>query len=143
MRENLRDLLVDAGCDVVTARDGVEALSMLRSGGRLPCLIVLDLMMPAMNGYKFRALQLGDPALASIPVVVLTVHDQPPRLDTEVIRKVPFQSDRLLARCAEKLRRSSRVRASNGDDPDDARGAFSNGNDAPRSAGGGGCWSNS
>ena len=52
--------------------DGAAALAHLRAAARLPCVILLDLMMPGMNGYQFRAAQLEDPALARIPVILLT-----------------------------------------------------------------------
>jgi CheY-like chemotaxis protein len=59
------------GYGVVVAHDGAEALHALEVG-ELPCLIILDLMMPGMNGQQFRAAQLRNPALAAIPVVVLS-----------------------------------------------------------------------
>src|SRR5262249_48304507 len=59
------------GYRVVTASDGAEALHLLRNGER-PCLILLDLMMPGMNGTQFREEQLRDSALASIPVLILS-----------------------------------------------------------------------
>jgi CheY-like chemotaxis protein len=57
------------GFGVGTAADGREALDYLHRYPP-PCLIVLDLMMPGMDGRQFRAAQLRDPALAQIPVVV-------------------------------------------------------------------------
>jgi two-component system, OmpR family, response regulator CpxR len=60
-----------AGCEVACAGDGEEALQLLWSDGDR-CVIVLDLSMPVMDGYGFRELQLTNPRLASIPVVVLT-----------------------------------------------------------------------
>src|SRR5689334_6104245 len=68
--EALRDLLRDEGYDVVAARDGRTALERLR-GGLRPRLILLDLMMPTMNGYEFRREQRADPALAGIPTIVV------------------------------------------------------------------------
>ncbi len=59
------------GYAVITARDGVDALAKLRGGAR-PSLIILDLMMPRMNGLEFRAEQERDPALRDIPVVILS-----------------------------------------------------------------------
>jgi CheY-like chemotaxis protein len=71
LREAFRDLFEDEGFNVWTASNGREALECLRSRGRA-CLIVLDLMMPVMNGWEFRGEQMGDPELATIPVVVCT-----------------------------------------------------------------------
>ena len=67
------DMVLDgAGYSVLTARSGKEALGLLRSHGPLPAVIVLDLMMPEMNGWQFRAEQAKDPALGRVPVVVLS-----------------------------------------------------------------------
>ena len=65
----LADLLELEGFVVRSALDGAAALSLLRNG-LAPCAILLDLMMPVMDGWAFRAAQLADPVLAQIPVVV-------------------------------------------------------------------------
>jgi len=70
--EALKELLEGAGFGVVCAGNGREALAHLRGGGDSFCVILLDVMMPVMNGYEFREAQLKDPKLASIPVVVVT-----------------------------------------------------------------------
>lgn len=69
--EALRELLEFSGHRVVCAGNGLEALEKLRESDDY-CVILLDLMMPVMNGYEFRERQLKDPRLASIPVIVLT-----------------------------------------------------------------------
>lgn len=69
--EVLRDVIESEGFSVLTARDGEAALELLRSGAR-PCLILLDLKMPGMDGREFRDRQLSDPRFASIPVVGFT-----------------------------------------------------------------------
>ena len=71
IRELVRDILEFEGYPVVTASNGREALDHIHDAG-LPGLILLDLMMPTMNGWDFRAEQLKDPRLSSIPVVVVT-----------------------------------------------------------------------
>ena len=68
-REALALLLAAEGYQVTTAPDGLAALDQLRNGNR-PSLIVLDLMMPVMDGWQFRGEQRGDPKLADIPVIV-------------------------------------------------------------------------
>ena len=72
--EGLRSAMAEAlradGFDVHEAADGRAALDVLDSGLR-PGLIFLDLMMPVMNGWEFRAAQLRDPDLSFIPVLVL------------------------------------------------------------------------
>jgi chemosensory pili system protein ChpA (sensor histidine kinase/response regulator) len=68
-RDSVRLLLRSFGFQVATARDGQEALDYLKNRP-LPNLIILDLCMPGMNGYRFREEQLSDTSLASIPVIV-------------------------------------------------------------------------
>jgi CheY-like chemotaxis protein len=68
--ELLALVLAGAGYDPVVAHEGREALEILRE--QRPQLILLDLMMPGMNGWEFRAAQRADPAVASIPVIVMT-----------------------------------------------------------------------
>ena len=66
-------VLEDEGYAVRAAENGRVALATLREpGARPPCVILLDLMMPVMDGWAFRAEQLRDPALARIPVIILT-----------------------------------------------------------------------
>jgi CheY-like chemotaxis protein len=66
-------VLEDEGYAVRAAENGRVALAALREPGvPPPCVILLDLMMPVMDGWAFRAEQLRDPALAAIPVIVLT-----------------------------------------------------------------------
>lgn len=71
IRTDLAELLRGEGYDARTAVDGRDALAQLR-GGLSPKLILLDLMMPVMDGWAFRAAQLGDPVLAAFPVVLLS-----------------------------------------------------------------------
>lgn len=74
-REALAQILLAAGYDVATADDGAQALAYLRAAPR-PCVIVLDLMMPVLDGWQFRAEQRQDPAVAAIPVVVATAAER-------------------------------------------------------------------
>ena len=71
VRQAIGDVLRGDGYDVREAADGQEALDALHEGFR-PCLIVLDLMMPRMNGYQFRERQMSDPKLEAIPVLVVS-----------------------------------------------------------------------
>lgn len=72
-REALREILEIEGFNVVTAANGREGLAALQ-GGDQPCLILLDLMMPVMNGWEFlEALrQQYQRLLGAIPVVVVS-----------------------------------------------------------------------
>jgi two-component system response regulator MprA len=68
IRELMVEILRDAGYHVVAAADGIEAFDRLRAGP-LPCLILLDMLMPRKNGLQFRTEQMQDPSFAGIPVV--------------------------------------------------------------------------
>src|SRR4051812_17075886 len=71
LREALSDGLALEGYEVVSVADGQAALDHLSRGER-PCLILLDLMMPIMDGKTFRRAMLDDLTLPEIPVVVIT-----------------------------------------------------------------------
>lgn len=70
-RAIVMELLEGFGYEVLAAENGVEALDLLR-GGLRPCVILLDLMMPKMNGWEFLESRRHEPALAQIPVAVLS-----------------------------------------------------------------------
>lgn len=70
IRKDLAEILQEEGYEVATATNGREALDQLQADR--PGLILLDLMMPGMNGWDFRARQLQDPDIAEIPVVILS-----------------------------------------------------------------------
>src|SRR5208337_2920126 len=72
IRFGLAVILEDEGYTVATAPNGREALKYLRETPAPPCLILLDLMMPDMDGWQFRAEQRRDPALSSVPVVIIS-----------------------------------------------------------------------
>jgi CheY-like chemotaxis protein len=71
IRADLTEILRDHGYDVFAARDGQTALTHLKNDGP-PSLILLDLTMPVMSGWEFRKAQLRDPALAHVPVLILS-----------------------------------------------------------------------
>jgi CheY-like chemotaxis protein len=68
-------VIQNEGMAVETARNGEEALAVI-STGRMPALVLLDLMMPVMNGWEFLAAVAKDPGLRGIPVVVLTAAER-------------------------------------------------------------------
>jgi PAS domain S-box-containing protein len=68
----LTELLRDEGYQVATAADGAEALDYLRAAPRLPCLILLDLVMPNVDGWQFIEERSHDPRLSRIPVVLIS-----------------------------------------------------------------------
>lgn len=71
LREGLAFLLEHRGYRVTTAKHGEDALAKLDDMGR-PCLIILDLVMPVMDGFEFRAEIAKDEALADVPIVLLS-----------------------------------------------------------------------
>jgi CheY-like chemotaxis protein len=79
-REAVKMVLEAEGYPVVAAANGAEALRLLQTEGLRPSLILLDLMMPVMDGWAFRAAQLRDRKLAEIPVVVTSAHAEVGRM---------------------------------------------------------------
>ena len=71
IREALTHILEFEGYHVTCVGNGQEALDYLRANPN-PSLILLDLMMPVMDGWQFRAEQVKDPNLAKIPVVIVS-----------------------------------------------------------------------
>jgi two-component system response regulator MprA len=78
VRDALLAFLVGLGYPAVGVPDGAHALELLEKG-ELPALILLDIMMPKMDGRAFRRRQLANPALARIPVIVITARPDEPR----------------------------------------------------------------
>ena len=99
----IMEALRDAEYEPIAATNGREALDKLRTLDEMPCVLLLDLMMPEMDGWSFRNEQLDDPHLRSIPVVVMTAHsgpnDPPVREvdDADMLRK-PVGLQTLLAK---------------------------------------------
>jgi CheY-like chemotaxis protein len=73
VRDSLTDILSEEGYRVAGVKNGREALEYLRAATR-PSLILLDMMMPEMDGWSFRLEQQKLPDLAAIPVVILSAH---------------------------------------------------------------------
>jgi len=98
LRDAMLELLQGFGRGAIGAANGEQALNILRSGLQ-PCVILLDLMMPGMDGWTFRREQMRDGRIAGIPVIVLSAHPDPRRggnlQGTDVLRK-PLNFDRLL-----------------------------------------------
>jgi CheY-like chemotaxis protein len=74
VREAIAEILEDGKYLTLRAANGQIALQTLRGAKCMPCLILLDVMMPVMDGREFRARQQEDAALNQIPVVVLSAH---------------------------------------------------------------------
>jgi CheY-like chemotaxis protein len=71
--EVLVELLGSEGMEVRTAANGLDGLREMRLEPN-PSAVLLDLHMPVMDGYQFRAEQLRDPALRAIPVILYSGH---------------------------------------------------------------------
>jgi len=99
VREALAAVLEHEGYPVLEAQHGRDALDKLRDADDI-CLILLDLFMPTMNGWAFREAQVKDPAIAGIPVVVVSAGADLPRHIAKmgVVAAVakPIDFDRLL-----------------------------------------------
>jgi two-component system, OmpR family, response regulator CpxR len=99
IRELLAETLADRGFDVVTASNGLEALKLLKRMTAPPSAILLDLMMPVLDGYEFLEELQKDVALASIPVAVITAGNTVDRNrlgDAAPIVRKPFDVPRLV-----------------------------------------------
>jgi CheY-like chemotaxis protein len=103
IRETLGAMLATEGYDTAEAANGLEGLAAARRAR--PDLIVLDLMMPVMDGWQFRSAQRDDPALASIPVIVISASASSSTIDADTYLEKPFPMDRLVAEIA-RLSRS-------------------------------------
>lgn len=107
----LYEALTAEGYDVAIATDGELGLQRLRE--RRPAVIILDVMMPVVDGVQFRTRQLGDPALRDVPVIVCTSKPSAapemvvgPLRAAATVRK-PFDLDHLLAVIASCVRGSA------------------------------------
>jgi CheY-like chemotaxis protein len=101
IRESVERVLGIHGHAVATAAEGQEAIAILRHAADRPCVILLDLMMPGMNGFELDAELQADPAWSGIPVVIITgaamlADERASALRREILRK-PFPLKVLLS----------------------------------------------
>jgi CheY-like chemotaxis protein len=103
IRTVLAEALQDGGYEVRAVASGREALAQLHAG-YAPALILLDLMMPVMDGWQFREEQLQDAKLKSIPVVVISAVNPGKALPpgTALLRK-PFDLEAMFAEVARAI----------------------------------------
>ena len=90
VREFMDILLSSAGYETDTAGYGGEAPASMRA--RLPDIVLLDLQMPVVDGFQFRAQQLSDTALSRVPVVCVTAAFNPTKAATYLARTSPGES---------------------------------------------------
>ncbi len=100
VREGLQLILESEGWTVATARDGREALNRI-AGGLKPCIILLDLMSPVMNGLEFREELMKRPNLLPIPIIAYSglrdVRKQAQKFASDTAIALSAEIDRLLA----------------------------------------------
>lgn len=105
IRESLGELLEHEGFAVMQAENGRVAVETLQAATALPNVILLDLMMPEMDGEQFRRHQLGDPRLASIPIVIMSaareIKEAGERMHAFAVLKKPMSIDTLVAKLRE------------------------------------------
>ena len=98
IRESLSELLDASGFAVLQAENGQIALDVLKTTPRFPCVVLLDLSMPVLDGREFLRRRASDPILRDIPVVVVSGSNPPaeplPGID-EYLKK-PVKFDRLM-----------------------------------------------
>jgi CheY-like chemotaxis protein len=93
IRSLLAELLEEEGYEVVSAADGRQGLE--RAHEQPPHVILLDLMMPVMNGWEFREEQKRDPTIAGVPVVVVSAAARASIDASQIIAK-PFTVEDVL-----------------------------------------------
>jgi CheY-like chemotaxis protein len=100
LQDALSESLENEGHEATCVSNGREALDYLKTGAPV-CVILLDLMMPVMNGWEFRKEQLEDAVLSRIPVVIVTADghadEKARRLSANAFLQKPLLADELLS----------------------------------------------
>ena len=96
LRDSVCELLNEGGYQALGMSSGVAALAYMKGRQPKPKCILLDLMMPQMNGWEFRQAQLHDPSLSAIPVVVMTASRDSQGIPADVVLHKPLALDHLL-----------------------------------------------
>ena len=113
IREVMQELLASEGYQVDVAKDGLDALDKLDDGVAAPPLILLDMMMPKMDGETFLKLLRGRPAMADAPIVVISgnaaAREKATALHADACLVKPFELDDLLGVVRSVLRASEKV----------------------------------
>lgn len=102
--------LKQEGFNVITATDGITALDKIRK--EIPDLIILDIMLPKLDGYKVCRMLKFDEKYNKIPIVIFTARAQEPdqikakEVKADAYITKPFQPELLLAKIKELLERT-------------------------------------
>ena len=100
IRTSLVELLEAEGYQVIGVENGQAAMNHLKSGNTLPAVILLDVMMPIMDGWQFRTQQLSDVKISKIPVIVVTAdgnaRDKAVVMNAQGWINKPFKIDEIL-----------------------------------------------
>jgi CheY-like chemotaxis protein len=114
VRNAIQTVLEDEGFTVVAAENGRQALHVLRTRS-LPCLILLDLMMPQMNGFDVAEALRGDAAWSAVPVVVVTAAHAPVVSGAVRVMRKPLRISDLIAVAREHCRHGDRPQEAAGE----------------------------
>jgi CheY-like chemotaxis protein len=121
IRTAMTEVLEEEGYEVYAAGDGKEGLDRLRE--KQPSVILLDLMMPGMNGWEFRRAQQREPEVSDIPVIVLTAMGRAPSIEAQSFLQKPFDLDTLLDEVRRWTSHDTERRAAELSSPDAGAGA--------------------
>jgi two-component system cell cycle response regulator DivK len=106
-RQILRDLLVNAGYEIIEAENGVDALAT--AAARRPDLILMDIQLPQLDGYEATRRLKADPALRTIPIIVITSYalsgdeEKARAAGCDAYMTKPFSPRKVLAKVREYL----------------------------------------
>lgn len=100
IRETLVDLLTDEGYEVGSAANGQQALEAMRA--RPPCLVLLDLMMPVLDGWQVAREMQSDAVLSSIPLCIITATPHSAPSHAGCVLSKPVTLERVLAAVGER-----------------------------------------
>jgi signal transduction histidine kinase len=116
LRQEIVELFSDATYEVIEASNGRDAIRILQDAegiSRLPDVIVLDLLLPVMDGWQFRVEQKRTPAFASIPVIALSASATPQAaaIDADRFLAKPFEGAGLVRMATDVVKSVERKRA--------------------------------
>ena len=101
IRASVIELLEDEGYEVLEADNGQAALDKLYAASPAPNLVLLDLMMPVMDGFQFCAAKESDPRISAVPVVIMSadghVKEKQQKTGASAYLKKPVEIEVMLA----------------------------------------------